>query len=108
MSSRAERPETHPTWLMTDIFILVCINKRQGSAQPSCAARGGVEILEALQAGVGGSKLAVETCYCFGRCADGPVVRIGPGGPMHLGVTVADVPKLLDEARRFARSREQP
>jgi NADH:ubiquinone oxidoreductase subunit E len=89
---------------MTDYYVLVCINRRYGVDQPSCAARGGEEILAALRAAAAerGGKVRVESCCCFGHCPDGAVVRIAPGGPFHHGVVLADVPALLDEAEAFA------
>ncbi|BBL71710.1 (2Fe-2S) ferredoxin domain-containing protein [Methylogaea oryzae] len=92
---------------MGEVFILVCVNERQGAAQPSCAARGGLAVLKALQA-KSGRDVKVATCRCLGRCEEGPVVRIGPGGPFHLGVTASDAPSLVDEARRFAQSLPRP
>lgn len=87
---------------MSDVFIMVCVNRRCGTDQPSCVSLGALDVLAALQAGAAGRGLIVETCYCFGHCRDGPVVRIGPGGPFYKGVTVADVPGLLDAAEKFA------
>lgn len=89
---------------MSDVYLAVCIHRREGSEQPSCAARGGMEVLAALRAEAG--DLTVETCHCFGRCAQGPVVRIGPGGPFRYGVRVADVPDLLEQAQRFAIAKD--
>lgn len=88
---------------MSDVFILVCVNERQGTPQPSCAARGGLAVLKATC----GRDVKAETCRCLGRCEKGPVVRIAPGGPFFHGVTAADATKLAEEARRFARTRGQ-
>jgi (2Fe-2S) ferredoxin len=98
-------PATAGTAAAPPVFLMACVNLRRGGQEPSCTARGALEVLAAIRAAVGRDPalqdIAVQSCYCFGRCAEGPVVRIGPGGPFFHQVTVADVPRLLEEARRF-------
>ena len=44
---------------------------------------------------------------CLGQCAQGPTLRLTPGGDFLFGVTMADLPALLDELeRRFGRHPE--
>jgi (2Fe-2S) ferredoxin len=89
---------------MPKAFILVCCNLRQDPRQPSCAARGGREILAAIQAQAQacGSKVSVEASPCFGHCPQGAVVRVGPGGSFHHGVVPDDAAALLAEAEALA------
>lgn len=87
---------------MSAPFILACINRRQDAEQPSCATCGGLEIFDALCKAAEGRHVTVESCCCFGHCAKGPVVRIGPGGAFYHGVTLADVPRILADAEQLA------
>lgn len=92
---------------MSEAFILVCCNLRQDPRQPSCAARGGREVLAALQAQaqVCGSTVAVEPSPCFGHCPQGAVARVGPGGRFYHGVTPADAAMLLAEAEALKHAK---
>jgi NADH:ubiquinone oxidoreductase subunit E len=77
--------------------ILVCVNRRLGHAKPSCAARGSEALAGALEAAAAGTGVAVVRLKCFGRCAEGPNVRI-EGGPFFRGASVQDVPLILARA----------
>jgi len=77
--------------------IIVCVNRRLGHDKPSCAERGGEAIAEALEAAAAGTGVAVTRLRCFGRCAEGPNVRIH-GGRFYRGATVDDVPAILARA----------
>ena len=77
--------------------ILVCINRRLGHDKPSCAARGSEALARALEAAAAGTGLTVTRLKCFGRCAEGPNVRIH-GGRFFRGAGVQDVPRIVAEA----------
>ena len=79
--------------------ILVCINRRFGYNSPSCAARGGDEVLAALkqEAKERGSNIVIESIVCFGRCAEGPNIRFAPGGPFRGSVLPVQAGQILDE-----------
>lgn len=40
--------------------------------------------------------VAVTRCGCLGPCFDGPSMVVYPGGTWYAGVTVADVPELVE------------
>ena len=77
--------------------IIVCVNRRLGYDKPSCAARGGEDLAQALEAAVLGTGVTVTRFNCFGRCAEGPNVRV-QGGRFFRGASVDDVPAILAEA----------
>jgi NADH:ubiquinone oxidoreductase subunit E len=77
--------------------ILVCVNRRLGYANPSCAARGSEDLAAALEAAAAGSGVTVVRLKCFGRCAEGPNVRI-EGGPFFRGASLQDVPRIMAQA----------
>ena len=79
--------------------ILVCVNRRANPWQPSCAARGGEAIAEALEAAVAARSLPVTITriHCLGRCDHGPNLRIAPAGPFHHHVRPEDLPGILED-----------
>ena len=70
------------------ITVMVCVNERS-SAQPSCAQRGGVQLADSLENVLAEYDLGVpvKRILCFGRCKEGPVMRIAPGGVFFVGMT---------------------
>ena len=80
----------------------MCVNRRYRSDQPSCAARGGVKVAEAMEDGIRRRRIALTTerLCCLGQCTEGPAMRLTPGAEFFLGVTLADVPGLLDRLER--------
>jgi (2Fe-2S) ferredoxin len=80
----------------------MCVNRRYRSDQSSCAARGGIRVAEAMENGVRRRRitLATERLCCLGQCTKGPAMRLTPGGEFFLGVTLADVPAMLDRLER--------
>ncbi|ALG68822.1 (2Fe-2S) ferredoxin domain-containing protein [Beggiatoa leptomitoformis] len=77
--------------------ILVCINQRYQPNQPSCAARGGIAIAEALEQVVREQHLPliVERFYCLGQCQHGANVKLASQGRFFNHVTLADIPTII-------------
>jgi len=77
--------------------VLICVNRRFQSGEPSCAACGGFAIAEAIERGVRQRNIdiAVERFICFGQCTKGPTVKLSPGDFI-LGTTPDMVNGILD------------
>jgi (2Fe-2S) ferredoxin len=77
---------------------MVCVNQRFGADTPSCGAGGGERFAARLGEllAARGVTLEVERIRCFGRCAEGPNLRLAPGGPFWRGVTDAELPAIAD------------
>ena len=80
--------------------VFVCTNTRPEGGRPACAGRGGAEICATLTRavlarGLGG-EVAITPCGCLGPCFDGPNLVVYPQGLWYEGVTVDDVPALVD------------
>jgi len=77
--------------------ILICVNRRFNTDEPSCAARGSFAIAEAIEKGVRdrGIAIEVERFICFGQCTRGPTVKLAPGDFI-LGASPDMVPGILD------------
>ncbi len=79
--------------------LLVCTNRRDTPNAPSCGGHGSHEILRLLQEGVQQRRLAlsVEAIICLGHCADGPAIRLAPGGRFWHQVKADEIMPILDE-----------
>ena len=75
----------------------ICINRRFGSDRPSCGNRGSGVIADAIEAGVQerGINVIIERIVCFGMCANGPNMRLVPGGDFHKNVNLDQVDEIL-------------
>lgn len=89
--------------------LLICVNRRFGSDQPSCAARGSVAIADALEAGIRARRIDIETerLRCLGQCLRGPNLRLAPGGSFYHRVAIEDVPSVLDALEKTCGTRPE-
>ena len=95
MSAPGATPAMRPT-------IIVCVNRRLRHDTPSCAERSSEAIADALEARMPGTGASLVRIKCFGRCADGPIVRIAPGGRFFTGASIDDVPEMLEALKPVA------
>jgi (2Fe-2S) ferredoxin len=82
------------------LHLFVCQNDRPAQGRPSCAARGSVEVLGALQRAIGRDselwgRVAVTPCGCLGPCFEGPALVVYPEGVWYAGVRAADVDEIV-------------
>jgi (2Fe-2S) ferredoxin len=83
-------------------YLFVCINRRpDDNPKGCCAAKGSGEVYKALKAEVAARGLAktearVCTSSCLDQCATGVTVLVEPDHFFYGGVTVADVPEIVD------------
>ena len=73
--------------------LVVCVNRRLGSGQRSCAGSGSLELIRRVEAMIAarGLDIPVVRRECLGRCEQGPVMRIAPAGPFFTGIDDADL-----------------
>lgn len=86
--------------------IIVCVNRRANPRQPSCAARGSEQLAAELELRLArlGAKISVTRIRCFGRCAEGPNVRIAPAGRFFRGVDAGQLSAIVAAAVDAARA----
>ncbi len=82
---------------------MICVNSRLTPSSISCAQRGSHELAAKLKEHILNEKLAIAVVQlpCFGRCEDGPVMRLAPGGEFLSGM---DVEQIMVKVRAFAAS----
>lgn len=81
--------------------VFVCTNERPPTGKPSCGARGGAAVLEALREAIASrpslwSEVSVTACGCLGPCFDGPSVVVYPDAVWYAAVAPADVDEIVD------------
>jgi (2Fe-2S) ferredoxin len=81
--------------------VFVCVNERpEGHPKGSCKLRGGVEVRDALKAGLTARGVAKQiranNAGCLDQCEAGVTVVVYPEQVWYGGVTVADVDELIE------------
>jgi (2Fe-2S) ferredoxin/ribosomal protein L11 methylase PrmA len=79
--------------------VFVC-DQQKPEGLPCCAARGGARIIESLRREVHmrwlDGEVQVTACGSLGLCEHGPNLVVYPEGTWYSGVTVADIPELVN------------
>ena len=81
--------------------IYICTNNREEDGRPACAKRGSEAICERFKEevkkrGLKGKIRAMKS-GCMDFCELGPNIMAFPDGTMHSGVTLEDVPTLIEK-----------
>ena len=89
------------------VRLVVCINERLGSAQRSCVGSGNLRHIEKIRGmlDAAGLNVPIVERECLGRCEEGPVMRIAPGGPFFTGIDDDTLAVIVAELRRFGADR---
>ena len=85
------------------VRLVVCINRRLGAGQRSCAGSGSLALIDELEAMIAAEGLdtPVVRRECLGRCEEGPAMRIAPGGPFFTRIDESTLVHIMDELRDF-------
>lgn len=83
-------------------YIFVCTNERPADhPRGSCAARGSLQVLDALKAELRNNNIHMEIrankCGCMDICEAGPNLLISPQNKWYYGVKVEDVAQIVAE-----------
>ncbi len=85
-------------------FVFVCINERPAEhPRPSCITRGSAGLFEAIREETGAQGLVdvkVVATGCLEPCMVGPIVYVAPDDVWYGGVTLEDVPVLVEQHLR--------
>lgn len=83
--------------------LIVCVNERLGYGQKSCARSGSRALIKILKKlftdKVSGEQ--IEEQVCLGRCEEGIIMRIAPGGPFFTQVKERDLDRIVQSLIEF-------
>ena len=90
------------------VRLVVCINERLGTGQRSCVGSGSLDYIQQLREEMAqqcpGIKIVEREC--LGKCEEGPVMRIAPGGRFFTEINDATLPQIIEELKSFAKNHE--
>jgi (2Fe-2S) ferredoxin len=85
------------------VRLIVCINQRFDTGQRSCVGSGSLDLIARIEEMISteGLDVAVTRRECLGRCEQGPVMRIAPGGPFFTEINESDLNRIIAELKTF-------
>jgi (2Fe-2S) ferredoxin len=89
------------------IRLVVCVNKRLGTGQRSCVDSGNLDYIAEIEALIeqAGLDIAIIKRECLGKCEQGPVMRIAPGGRFFTEINQASLPVIVSEMKMLVAER---
>ena len=86
---------------MPERYVFVCINERpEGHPRGSCAAKASIDVFNAFREETGARRMeTVKVVFtgCLEPCMVGPTVLVHPDDVWYGGVTVDDVPMIVEQ-----------
>lgn len=85
------------------VRLIVCINERLGTGQRSCVESGSLDYIRDLRSMISEENLDVTVVEreCLGKCEQGPVMRIAPGGRFFTDINEVSLPLIITELKAF-------
>ena len=90
--------------------LIVCVNQRLGTGQRSCVGSGNLDYIREIRRRISAEKLDVPVIEreCLGKCDQGPVMRIAPGGRFFTEIDEACLNLIMQELKAFIRDMDEP
>ena len=87
--------------MTSPVRLIVCTNKRLGAGQRSCVDSGNLNFIADIEVLLqqAGLNVAIVRQECLGKCEQGPVMRIAPGGIFFTEINANTLPEIVDEIK---------
>lgn len=91
------------------IRLIACVNKRFGTGQRSCVDSGNLDYIAEIETLIekAGLDIAIVKRECLGKCEQGPVMRIAPGGRFFTEINQTSLPVIVSEIKILVAEREE-
>jgi len=86
-----------------NVRLIVCINERLGIGHRSCVGSGNLDYIREIRAMIDSAGLNVPIIEreCLGKCEQGPVMRVAPGGKFFTEIDSSTLPAIVEELKSF-------
>lgn len=83
--------------------LVVCVNERLGTGQRSCVGSGSLDYIAEVRGLIelAGLDVAIIERECLGKCEQGPVMRIAPGGLFYTQINKETLFEIVEELQRL-------
>ncbi|MFT5504516.1 MAG: (2Fe-2S) ferredoxin [Gammaproteobacteria bacterium] len=93
------------------VRIIACINERLAMSQKSCAGTGGsrelIAKLRVMMDSEGMASIEIIEQVCLGRCIEGAIMRIAPGGSFFTEIQPEQLSAIVDSLKTFIANRPE-
>ena len=92
--------------MSSPLRLVVCINERLGVGQKSCIRSGNLDYIASIRQLIEDNELNVPIVQreCLGKCEQGPVMRIAPGGRFFTEINQQSLSAIVDELKSIINS----
>lgn len=89
--------------MRSEVRLVVCVNERFGIGQRSCVSGNNLEYICKIRSMIEAENLTVPIIerVCLGKCEQGPVMRIAPGGRFFTEINQTSLQDIIDELKAF-------
>ena len=93
--------------MASEIRLVACINKRFGTGKRSCVDSGNLDYIAEIETLIkqAGLDIAIIKRECLGKCDQGPVMRIAPGGRFFTEINQTSLPVIVSEIKILVAER---
>ena len=86
------------TSMSSPVRLVVCVNERLGAGQKSCVGSGNLDYISRIRQLLDdqGLNIPIIERECLGKCVQGPVMRIAPGGVFFTEIDEPTLPEIIE------------
>jgi len=87
--------------MSSPLRLVVCVNERLGTGQKSCIGSGNLEYIASIKQMIEQQGLDVPVIEreCLGKCEQGPIMRVAPGGKFFTEINQQSLDDILEELK---------
>ena len=87
--------------MSSPVRLVVCVNKRLGTGQKSCVGSGNLDYITRIRQLIEdhGLDVPIVERECLGKCEQGPIMRIAPGGKFFTEINQGTLATIIEELK---------
>lgn len=87
--------------MSSPVRLVVCVNERLGTGQKSCVGSGNLDYITSIRQLIEdhGLNVPIIERACLGKCEQGPIMRIAPGGKFFTEINQSTLTTIIEELK---------
>jgi (2Fe-2S) ferredoxin len=87
--------------MSSPVRLVVCVNERLGTGQKSCVGSGNLDYISSIRQLIEdhGLNVPIVERECLGKCEQGPIMRIAPGGKFFTDIDQNTLTAIVEELK---------
>ncbi len=94
--------------MSSPVRLVVCVNERLGTGQKSCVGSGNLDYITSIRQLIEdhGLNVPIIERECLGKCEQGPIMRIAPGGKFFTDIDQQSLMIVINELKAMLLAAE--